>query len=99
MRNWMVAAWVTGALAGCAKSEPAAPAEAPAAAPAAAEGTGAAPAAEAPKAAEGTGAAPAEPGGAADTWLRFYCGDTEVGFIFRGGALHAIVGDQDINPV
>ena len=67
MRNWMVAAWVTGALAGCAKSEPAAPAEAPAAAPAAAEGTGAAPAAEAPKAAEGTGAAPAEPGGAADT--------------------------------
>jgi hypothetical protein len=38
-------------------------------------------------------------GGAADTWLRFYCGDTEVGFIFRGGALHAIVGDQDINPV
>jgi len=38
-------------------------------------------------------------GGTADTWLRFYCGDTEVGFIFRGGALHAIVGDQQINPV
>lgn len=38
-------------------------------------------------------------GGAADTWLRFTCGDTEVGYIFHAGALKAIVGDQDINPV
>jgi hypothetical protein len=38
-------------------------------------------------------------GQGADTWLRFYCGDTEVGYIFRGDTLKAIVGDQDINPV
>lgn len=38
-------------------------------------------------------------GQGADTWLRFYCGDTEVGYIFHGDVLKAIVGDQDINPV
>ena len=38
-------------------------------------------------------------GGAADTWLRFTCGDTEVGYIFHGATLKAIVGDQQINPV
>jgi hypothetical protein len=32
-------------------------------------------------------------------WLRFWCGDTEVGYIFDGGKLVAIVGDQQINPV
>ena len=37
-------------------------------------------------------------GGAVDTWLRFTCGDTEVGYIFTGNTLKAIVGDQDINP-
>jgi hypothetical protein len=41
----------------------------------------------------------ARAGGDADTWLRFTCGDTEVGYIFRGEALKAIIGDQDINPV
>jgi hypothetical protein len=38
-------------------------------------------------------------GTSVDTWLRFWCGDTEVGYIFSGGALKAIVGDQDIHPV
>ncbi len=37
-------------------------------------------------------------GGAVDTWLRFTCGDTEVGYIFTGNTLKAIVGDQDIHP-
>lgn len=37
-------------------------------------------------------------GGAVDTWLRFTCGDTEVGYIFTGNTLKAIVGDQDIQP-
>ena len=35
--------------------------------------------------------------GAAREWLRFYCGDTEVGFIYNGETLEAIVGDGDIN--
>lgn len=32
-------------------------------------------------------------------WLRFWCGDTEVGYLFDGSKLVAIVGDQQINPV
>ena len=35
--------------------------------------------------------------GASYEWLRFYCGDTEVGFIYSGANLKAIVGDGDIN--
>ena len=35
--------------------------------------------------------------GATREWLRFYCGDTEVGFIYKGATLEAIVGDGDIN--
>ena len=35
--------------------------------------------------------------GASYEWLRFYCGDTEVGFIYSGAHLKAIVGDGDIN--
>lgn len=35
--------------------------------------------------------------GASRQWLRFYCGDTEVGFIYNGSTLEAIVGDGDIN--
>ena len=35
--------------------------------------------------------------GASREWLRFYCGDTEVGFIYNGTTLEAIVGDGDIN--
>jgi len=30
-------------------------------------------------------------------WIRFYAGDTEVGYIFKGGALAAIVSDGAIN--
>lgn len=35
--------------------------------------------------------------GATREWLRFYCGDTEVGFIYNEATLEAIVGDGDIN--
>jgi hypothetical protein len=35
--------------------------------------------------------------GVSRQWLRFYCGDTEVGFIYNAETLEAIVGDGDIN--
>ena len=34
--------------------------------------------------------------GATQKWLRFYAGDTEVGYIFAGSALRAIVSDGSI---
>lgn len=36
-------------------------------------------------------------GGASYKWLSFYAGDTEVGYIFAGSALKAIVSDGEIN--
>jgi hypothetical protein len=38
-------------------------------------------------------------GGKSLQWLRFWCGDTEVGYLFDGTQLVAIVGDQQINPL
>ena len=38
-------------------------------------------------------------GGAKLTWVKFYSGDTEVGYLFDGATLKAIVGDGWISPV